>query len=90
MKTAWLLGRNIPDKATLHRALAEQLDFPPYYGCNLDALYDVLTAVSEEHEIHIGDKYILREHLGGYFTLFCHALEDIHEDNPAVTVVWGE
>ena len=35
-------------KEDLHRALAETLDFPDWYGKNLDALYDQLTAISQE------------------------------------------
>ena len=35
-------------KEDLHRALAECLDFPEWYGNNLDALYDELTEISQE------------------------------------------
>ena len=35
-------------KEDLHRALAECLDFPDWYGKNLDALYDQLTEISQE------------------------------------------
>ena len=35
-------------KEDLHRALAECLDFPEWYGNNLDALYDELTSISQE------------------------------------------
>ena len=34
-------------KEDLHRALAESLDFPEWYGNNLDALYDQLTSISQ-------------------------------------------
>lgn len=30
-----------------HAYLAQQLTFPPYYGSNLDALYDTLTEYGE-------------------------------------------
>ena len=43
MKTAHLTGGAIPDRAALHAALARDLDFPAYYGKNLDALHDLLT-----------------------------------------------
>ena len=32
----------------LHLQLKEKLSFPEWYGCNLDALYDCLTAITEE------------------------------------------
>jgi len=41
------------DKAQLHETLARALDFPSWYGKNLDALYDVLTDISEETVIAV-------------------------------------
>ena len=35
------------DKISLHRYLKEQLDFPFYYGANLDALYDELSSITD-------------------------------------------
>lgn len=34
--------------ARLHQALAQKLDFPDWYGNNLDALYDCLTDLEEQ------------------------------------------
>ena len=41
------------EKEKIHCVLAEELGFPPYYGKNLDALYDVLTEMSEETVIKV-------------------------------------
>ena len=35
------------DKAGLHSAFRKALDFPQWYGNNLDALYDCLTEIFE-------------------------------------------
>ena len=35
------------DKEAAHDYIAERMDFPAYYGKNLDALYDCLTELSE-------------------------------------------
>ena len=43
------------EKISLHRYLKETLDFPFYYGGNLDALYDELS--SETEPIHILLRY---------------------------------
>lgn len=43
------------DKISLHRYLKETLDFPFYYGGNLDALYDELS--SETEPTHITLRY---------------------------------
>ncbi|WP_455645467.1 barstar family protein [Methanosphaera sp.] len=36
-----------------HDYLIEMLDLPDYYGKNLDALYDCLTEIGVETEIHL-------------------------------------
>ena len=43
MKSLELALASFENKEAVHAYLAEQLDFPDYYGKNLDALYDVLT-----------------------------------------------
>lgn len=35
-----------PDQ--IHEYIAQKMDFPQYYGKNLDALYDMLTDIREE------------------------------------------
>lgn len=84
MKTAYLRGGEISDRMALHQALATQLDFPAYYGNNLDAMYDVLTSVSEPVEIVLTEADALWNHLGPYSDLFRTVLTDICRDNPAV------
>jgi ribonuclease inhibitor len=43
MKQIILNGNLLSDAATVHDYLMEMLEFPKYYGKNLDALYDCLT-----------------------------------------------
>ena len=43
------------EKISLHRYLKEALDFPVYYGANLDALHDELA--SEREPLHIDVHY---------------------------------
>ena len=43
------------EKISLHRYLKETLDFPFYYGANLDALHDELS--SEMNNLHITLSY---------------------------------
>lgn len=38
----------IDSRGELHRVLAETLSFPEWYGHNLDALHDMLTAIRED------------------------------------------
>ena len=41
------------EKISLHRYLKETLDFPFYYGANLDALHDELTSETSAMRIHV-------------------------------------
>ena len=46
-------------KKRSHDYLSEVFDFPSYYGRNLDALYDCLTDIGVETEIHlINSRYV--------------------------------
>ena len=42
---------NIKTKEEFHKLIKEELDFPEYYGNNLDAFYDLLTEIAEPLEI---------------------------------------
>ena len=41
--------------AQLHRVLAQELEFPSWYGSNLDALYDCLTDLEEDTHLVLQD-----------------------------------
>lgn len=41
----------IASMAEIHDILSRELDFPHWYGRNLDALHDMLTAISEETKL---------------------------------------
>lgn len=47
MKQITLDGNILADAAQVHDYLKEQLQFPEYYGKNLDALHDCLTDLAD-------------------------------------------
>jgi ribonuclease inhibitor len=47
MKQITLDGNILADIAQVHDYLKEMLEFPEYYGKNLDALYDCLTDLAD-------------------------------------------
>ena len=47
MKKVILDCEKLLERKQAHLYLAEKLDFPDYYGKNLDALYDCLTEMGE-------------------------------------------
>jgi len=74
----------INDRRDLHRQLAEKLKLPPWYGMNLDALYDCLTEPGEEISLRLKDFELLEERLGGYASAFLRVLEEAGEGNPRI------
>lgn len=86
MKTAILNACEINNKIALHAALAEQLDFPDWYGCNLDALYDLLSATSQPCAVVIQDAPALEAALGDYARRLLRLLADVCLINPVVSL----
>lgn len=54
------------DKRRAHEYLKRKLRFPDYYGKNLDALWDMLSTLSEPTDIKFFNKDILTKELGTY------------------------
>ena len=87
MKTAFLSPKEIRDKAALHASLARQLDFPDWYGGNLDALYDLLSATSERTTVVLlGSKGLSRQ-LGPDLDRLLTVLEDLRRETGRVRVL---
>lgn len=72
----------IPDKATLHQALAQALNFPDYYGNNLDALYDCLTDIREDITLTLQSFHTMGIFRGSYQAV----LEEAEQENPHLIV----
>ena len=85
MKVVILDGSTAPTKEALHQHLARELDFPGWYGGNLDALFDCLTAVSEEVTITL-DQSALTEAPGPYAQRVGKLLNRAAEKNPKLNL----
>jgi ribonuclease inhibitor len=85
MKTCILDGSQITDRKLLHQTLAASLDFPDWYGNNLDALYDCLTDIREETKIMIQNSANLETNLGRYANSLYRVLNNVSKDNPFLT-----
>mgnify|MGYP003299397037 CR=1 FL=1 len=86
MKTVILDGNEIISMSDIHNIFAEELDFPDYYGRNLDALYDCLGDVTDEVEIVIENREELSEMLGISFDRLCNLFVDVSEENENISV----
>lgn len=78
----------IEDKKDVHRYIAAALDFPDYYGKNLDALYDCLTDICDDTCLGI---YGLGE-LGDerFAIMLRQVFEDAEEANPHLCVFFAD
>ena len=69
----------ILDGALSHEKIADALRFPPYYGRNLDALYDCLTAVGEKTVLYLSGT----DTAGGLFAV----IRDAARENENIVLV---
>ena len=74
----------------LHRALAEGLHFPAWYGGNLDALHDCLTDLSDPVHLTVLHAQALEDALGAYCRSFQRVLSDSAQENEHFTLTWEE
>ncbi len=82
MRTVTLDCRSVQSPQALHMALQSGLDFPAWYGRNLDALYDCLT------DLHQKTCLILLgwDSLGTWEQGFRLTLQDAARENAAFSV----
>ena len=71
--------KNLYEREQAHQYLARMLDFPAYYGRNLDALHDCLTEVSGRNLVLLGAE-ALRE-AGGYGARILNVFERASQEN---------
>ena len=83
---AELDGRMMTDRNAAHEQLAQQLEFPAYYGKNLDALYDLLMEYSKPIEIVFYHAECMKEQLGVYGSALLHTMQEAENDNINLTV----
>lgn len=86
MKTITLDVSNIQTKRALHIYLQYMLELPAHYGRNLDALYDVLAAESEEMCLVLLGAQHAQGELTAYMPGLLEVLEDAAQENEKLTV----
>ena len=73
-------------RAAAHDHLKDKLQLPDYYGRNLDALYDLLSAWEGVLSIRLVNSHMLEENLGGYGNALLTTLREADENNPNVHI----
>jgi ribonuclease inhibitor len=80
-------GNAIFTSPDLHKALAEALSFPEYYGSNLDALYDCLTEIDQDTLLILNNWHHIEFHLKDYSGKAVYVFHCAQEDNPRISVI---
>ena len=76
----------ITDKTGFHNAVAEALEFPSWYGKNLDALHDCMTEVFTDTQVQFENWNLLEEALGHYTAAIQWAMTHAAEENPCIQI----
>ena len=82
--TVQLDGRRMTSRREAHAYLKEALSLPEYYGCNLDALYDVLTERAEPTCITLEHFDEMSDALGRYAQLMVTTFRQAALHNPGL------
>lgn len=85
MRSVTLDCTKMTNDVAVHDIFAEALDFPAYYGRNLDALYDQLTSCSDL-ELTLANVEALGK-LFRYGDNLLLALRDAAKDNPRFILI---
>lgn len=86
MKEIRLNGNKMLDKASTHAYLKRKLDFPDYYGENLDALWDLLTTDFATKKITIYRPTTIIENLGTYGEAIINLFKEVAKENEHIIV----
>lgn len=81
MREIILDGKEMSDKAAAHKYIKKQLDFPDYYGENLDALWDLLSTTSTSITIYLINEHEIINNLGEYGNLLLGVFRDASYEN---------
>ena len=85
MQAVYLDARQFTDKVASHDYLKEMLDFPEYYGANLDALYDCLTDLPPM-EIYMENIH----DAGAFYPVIKHVMLSAKKENRDIRILIAE
>lgn len=87
MKKIILDGKLMTSKNVAHKYIKEQLDFPDYYGENLDALWDILSTTSTPISIYLKNEKEMILNLGEYGNLIIGVFQDASYENDSICFI---
>lgn len=87
MNEIFLDGCSMTSKEAAHSYIKEKLNFPSYYGKNLDALWDLLSTYSDTISIYLIHSEALNESLGEYGKLLTGVFQEAAYENDNIHFV---
>lgn len=87
MKEIILDGKEMSDKAAAHKYIKKQMNFPDYYGENLDALWDLLSTTSTSISIYLINEQEMINNLGEYGGLLIGVFQDASFENDSICFI---
>lgn len=85
MKYIVINGKELKSKKEFYQEIREKLEFPEYFGNNLDALHDSLSEVNDVTVLLL-NKASLEENLGSYSERILRVFRDSEKENPGLSV----
>ena len=82
-------GAEVTCREQLHRVFSESLDFPDWYGGNLDALYDLLGGTNLPVDITIVRSGLMSDEFSGYMERVLRVILRAAEQNPNIKLYLG-
>lgn len=81
MRIVELDGSKMNSIQNTHIYLKESMELPEYYGENLDAMYDVMSDISENTFVFVLNSKQMRDSLGDYSVRMEQVWEDLEQSN---------
>ena len=79
-------SRMLDERENLHKEITKQLQLPLYYGENLDALWDILTAWGNPLDIIIENCGVALAQTGEYGETVMQLFQEAEEENNNLSV----
>lgn len=83
-----LSGANIKTREDFHEEIKKAIDLPKYYGENLDALWDCLTALRYPLTLIWEDYAVSKCHLGDFADRISTVLEEAQKTIPGFVLIY--
>lgn len=87
MREIILNGKEMTDKTAAHKYIKKQMNFPDYYGENLDALWDLLSTASTSTTIYLINEHEMINNLGEYGNLLLEVFQDASFENDSICFI---